>query len=409
MNAVRNANHRSGTSLAKVYEYMVKALQEGDLVPGQYLPSLRDLAEQFQISRAPVHQAILRLEREGLVRRLHGRGVEVVRSTPAPKERLKPLVQIFAPLHHTFISQRFPSVFSHRHTAVDEWLVWYLGHEKPVRMQTAFWRDEEEFMARLEECLQSPPGVIVFAKPEELSQKMIDLLQQLQQQGVAVVHQGNRMEVQGLDCARADFLQGQYDLTRRVIADGGRRLLRFQLAGTWNFEICKENGYRLALQESSGCCGFTLDAPAFGVLHVEESEMAELRTVIADAVKRLEVDTILALNDAHAAMVRIALLDLKASHIRVTGYDAVWHEMDWSILFAKCNPDYAKAAQSWISPLSVDKHMPEVALALSRLAVNRALGKLPHFPQMTLIPTALVEEGAMPTAATAPSAAGPAM
>ncbi|PTX97450.1 hypothetical protein DB346_20870 [Verrucomicrobia bacterium LW23] len=405
MNPIRTANHREGTSLAKVYDHVVRSLQEGDLVPGQYLPSLRDLAERFQISRAPVHQAILRLEKEGLVRRLHGRGVQVVRSFPAPeRERLKPLVQVFTPLHHSFLAQQYPSGFAHRLTAVDEWLMWYLGHEPLIRMQAAFWRNEADFALRLEECLQSPPGVIVFAKPEEVTPAAIHLLQQLRRKGVAVVHQGSRMEVEGLDCARADFMQGQFDLTRRVIASGGRRMLRFQVAGRWNFELCKEAGYRAALQEAPACTGFTLEAPHFGVSYVVESEMDELRRVLADAVKRLELDTILALNDAQAALVRIVLQEMGLERIRVTGYDAVWAEMDWTVLFARCSPAYARAAQGWQSPLSVDTHLPDVARALARLAVNRALGKLPHFPQMTLIPTALVEEGAAPSPVPAPSA-----
>jgi GntR family transcriptional repressor for pyruvate dehydrogenase complex len=56
---------------------------EGELKPGEKIPSQRELSERFGISRASLREALLTLETIGLVKTEAGRGTFVVGSSPA--------------------------------------------------------------------------------------------------------------------------------------------------------------------------------------------------------------------------------------------------------------------------------------------------------------------------------------
>ena len=60
-----------------IAEQLEQMILEGSLESGQRLPSERDLALQFEVSRPTVRDAILRLESKGLLERRQGRGTWV--------------------------------------------------------------------------------------------------------------------------------------------------------------------------------------------------------------------------------------------------------------------------------------------------------------------------------------------
>lgn len=71
-------------------EKLVEQIIRGDFTPGQRLHEMR-LAEQFQVSRGPVREALRLLEREGLVVMLSHRGASVARLT---EKRLKDIFSV---------------------------------------------------------------------------------------------------------------------------------------------------------------------------------------------------------------------------------------------------------------------------------------------------------------------------
>ncbi len=71
-------------------EKLVEQIIRGDFAPGQRLHEMR-LAEQFQVSRGPVREALRLLEREGLVVMLSHRGASVARLT---EKRLKDIFSV---------------------------------------------------------------------------------------------------------------------------------------------------------------------------------------------------------------------------------------------------------------------------------------------------------------------------
>lgn len=78
----------AGRSLADTaYDRLVAAILEGALAAGDRLVQ-DDLAEQLGISRTPVREALLRMERAGLVRASSGRGFVVPELTHTDLEQL---------------------------------------------------------------------------------------------------------------------------------------------------------------------------------------------------------------------------------------------------------------------------------------------------------------------------------
>jgi DNA-binding GntR family transcriptional regulator len=62
---------------AQFREYLIDLIERGDLAPGAQVPRERELAECFNVSLAPVRQAILDLAKEGYVYRVRGKGTFV--------------------------------------------------------------------------------------------------------------------------------------------------------------------------------------------------------------------------------------------------------------------------------------------------------------------------------------------
>ena len=71
----------------KLYQQAAAAIaaliQRGDYRPGQRIPSERELAEEHNVSRPTIREALIALEVTGLVRSRHGSGIFVVDSPPA--------------------------------------------------------------------------------------------------------------------------------------------------------------------------------------------------------------------------------------------------------------------------------------------------------------------------------------
>lgn len=78
-------NKYSDISSGKLYEQIVKQIEtrvlNGELQPGDKLPSERDLGKQFGVSRVSIREAIQVLALKGLVEVVHGRGTFVTDQT----------------------------------------------------------------------------------------------------------------------------------------------------------------------------------------------------------------------------------------------------------------------------------------------------------------------------------------
>lgn len=69
---------RPATVSLKVHDALRQRILEGDLPPGDRIPSERVLAEEFGVNRHAVREALKRLEQAGLVRITHGGATRVL-------------------------------------------------------------------------------------------------------------------------------------------------------------------------------------------------------------------------------------------------------------------------------------------------------------------------------------------
>ncbi len=77
----------SSNVIESVEQQMIAKIFSGELKAGDRLPTERELAEQFGISRSSVHQAVLALEEQGLLSVVPRRGIIVndYRKRPTPQ------------------------------------------------------------------------------------------------------------------------------------------------------------------------------------------------------------------------------------------------------------------------------------------------------------------------------------
>lgn len=87
-----------------VHDRLRDALVNGDLAPGEQLRDV-ELAEKLGVSRTPVREALLRLERAGLVTSVPGRSTVV--TTPEPRA-VREAASVVAAMHELAVREAAP-------------------------------------------------------------------------------------------------------------------------------------------------------------------------------------------------------------------------------------------------------------------------------------------------------------
>ncbi|EKG0408430.1 GntR family transcriptional regulator [Vibrio cholerae] len=87
---VRQAStEKESTKSENLTEYLIEAIVEGQLAPGGKI-SEPELAKQFQVSRGPLREALMRVEGLGLIERIPHIGARVIQLSPTK------LVELYA-------------------------------------------------------------------------------------------------------------------------------------------------------------------------------------------------------------------------------------------------------------------------------------------------------------------------
>ncbi|EQB9024068.1 GntR family transcriptional regulator [Vibrio cholerae] len=87
---VRQAStEKESTKSENLTEYLIEAIVEGQIAPGSKI-SEPELAKQFQVSRGPLREALMRVEGLGLIERIPHIGARVIQLSPTK------LVELYA-------------------------------------------------------------------------------------------------------------------------------------------------------------------------------------------------------------------------------------------------------------------------------------------------------------------------
>lgn len=112
---VRQAStEKESTKSENLTEYLIEAIVEGQLAPGSKI-SEPELAKQFQVSRGPLREALMRVEGLGLIERIPHIGARVIQLSPTK------LVELYAARNITEIELAgLESLLSTHSTHIDQ-------------------------------------------------------------------------------------------------------------------------------------------------------------------------------------------------------------------------------------------------------------------------------------------------
>ncbi len=103
----------------QLMEELIKKIDDGKYREHEKLPSERELCELYDLSRITVRQALMELEKEGYIYRLHGKG-----TFAAPKSYNQDLLKLYSFTEEMKALGKIPTtkVLSFNEIAIDEWL-----------------------------------------------------------------------------------------------------------------------------------------------------------------------------------------------------------------------------------------------------------------------------------------------
>lgn len=359
-------------------------IEGGELPPGKRLPSERELASKLGLSRAAVRVALSELEAGGLLR-CAPRSGRVVASKPVVADSvLSSTVALLVPpgFSPQFSPDNQPGWSSHIYRGVIETL---FQNGVGVLMLSS-----QDLEAQLDKLTASPPrAVVVLDEPLGLSTRE-KLLECFHVGEIPVVAYGDLHAWPGCDTVTSDHEGGAYALTRWVLAQGRRRLLRCHLKLTpppdWSQR--RDAGFTRALAEAGLPVLPAVELPKVAVLpdaHEHFQMMARLCAgYLAQALQGPErADAILVHSDGElftlAAGCRLLGLDPQRD-LLFAGYDNYWRDC------------YEHKWETATPRVTVDKQNALIGRSLAELLLDRLAGRLPPEPQQRVVAPRLIVE-----------------
>jgi DNA-binding LacI/PurR family transcriptional regulator len=290
-----------------LFEEIGLAIEKGDFVPGQRLPTEAELMQQYGVSRTTVTRTLRDLEHRGVIRRRRGSGTFV-------KEIERTATDTFGMLvHGVEPGSIFLSVYETLARSADRTgahvLLTHLNAQSNLADEAA--ESADRMIAR---------GVRgVFFLPHSLSGEGDALNRRVTElfarNNVPVVLLDrdifNFPQRSGYDLVSVDNIRGGYLLGQHLIDAGCKRPLFFSENITFSSARARWTGYRAAMEANQ------VQATCF----VGDPESA---ATVAQAIEQHKPDGIVCDNDRHAAIIMRHLLNSKVSipaDIKLAGFD----------------------------------------------------------------------------------------
>jgi GntR family transcriptional regulator, arabinose operon transcriptional repressor len=306
------APKRERPKYQEILELLRQSIQNGELTPGNRLPSEADLVEQFHVSRITVARALNELELKGLVERRAGAGTFVVE--PKGKTKTKQFGLLIPALGQTEIFEPICQGMSQtRHPNLS--LIW--GQTLPDRP------DEEGALSICRDYVAKKVDGVFFAPVEferhrdRTNRRILELFSQA---GIAVVlldrdveawPKRSRHDLVAIDNRRAGFR-----ITDHLIECGASRLTFVSLPESAPTVTARVAGFREAI--------FAHGMAVSGSLW-QQLDPAD-RTSVDRMLNQLRPNGIVCANDSTAAKLMLTLEALGMAvpdQIRVGGIDDV--------------------------------------------------------------------------------------
>jgi DNA-binding LacI/PurR family transcriptional regulator len=205
---------------------------------------------------------------------------------------------------------------------------------------------------------------------------MLQTAQELQKAGIPVVMYGNNPELREFDRVISDHEQGNYELTKWLIDQGCRRILRVlseEIGHSYWLEM-RQQGYLRAMREAalsphSPCCHPTWAPP--------ETDRELFQSAVQVMAKHLapylasdeSVQALMAVSDGDVYVLAAAcrLLGKEPNRdVLIVGYDHYWADSD------------EREHETTVPLATIDKRNPELGVALVQVLNERIEGQLPQ-------------------------------
>ncbi|MFW6039220.1 MAG: GntR family transcriptional regulator [bacterium] len=165
--------------LRPLFEHVVRQIEAGRWKPGERILTIRELAEQFGVSRRGASAAVEHLAEQGWIERVHGSGLYV--SENMPRRQCEPasrLVYIFAASTPLMSAPLFQPIGAAIHElGLVPVLIAPHRPPDPARPTPQMW-------AMLRECEQNPPFGIVFQTSDP---KALETLRRIKAAGTRLI------------------------------------------------------------------------------------------------------------------------------------------------------------------------------------------------------------------------------
>jgi GntR family transcriptional regulator, arabinose operon transcriptional repressor len=294
-----------------IYDTFRAAIQRGEYLSGDRLPSETELCKQFQVSRITVAKAIHSLQHDGLVMRRPGSGTYVLLSAPSTSYQFGLLIpelgstEIFEPICRGIMGS--PQAKSHS-------LIW--GHTSQENSSK-----EEGARSLCRQFIEQKVSGVFFAPLEFVEDDSINhqLVTELREAGIPIVlldrcyypyPSRSNLDLVGIDNHRASFVVTQHLWNR-----GARRIVFVARTHSASTMIERVSGYQFALGE----CGSQFVPRA---LYGDVEDVEFVRHLVEDE----RPDGVVCGNDLTAAHLMRGLIGMGVrvpQQIRLVSFDDV--------------------------------------------------------------------------------------
>ena len=372
---------------ARVIHYLRKAFVDGVFSSGDRLPSEQELCRVIQVSRTTVRAALQELEKERFLRS-EGRRRFIAASGNTGRK-----ASLFTETVAILDDQSYPEDEA---SCWGEWEVFYHLSREAVRRNCHIFsfKTADFTSAKAEQLVRERPlGVVLlhqFGAPSEAIRRLLDDCRAI---GIPLVRYESEVpECSGADVVASDHRQGSARLTRWLIGQGRRRILRYwrlnsQSAERPDWLVRRNQGYEEAIREA----GLEL-LPAIEYNHFDQNRppiQSDFDCLVYEAMGRLHeyqmrhgpVDAIVCASDGVTFSISAACRKLGFEPNRdiwIAGYDNNYYNC----------PD--RLFETTLPLVTVDKNNRQLGLSLfDQLMRRREYG--PEKPvQHLLLPTELV-------------------
>ncbi len=370
---------------ARVVAGLREWIDRGRLSRGDRVPPERVLAEQFNVARGTVRSAIDELRKSGVI----------------SQDSRRPRVTTGSPRRDTLLSKSIAVLsrpITDRVTDHIRGAGWELFIERGA-LDAVFEAGlhginlypERTGPGGFEQLIADHPMGVVLGRPAVESSWSEDFRRALADAGIPFACYGNNPGLSNCDRVYSDHAAGASMLTKWLLEQGCRRILRVwpkHTASTSYWLADRDRGHREALAEAGleALPAMHLDA---GFPHSEghrdrfSYNARAMRGYLVDAFadKATQPDTLMVASDGDVAYVAAALrlMGLEpGKDVKVVGYDNYWADR----IDRKFEPFAPNA--------TVDKLNVQIGQRLVRLLLDRIHGRLAPEPQARLVEPKLV-------------------